>query len=135
MWKLVFNVANVIWKFFFKKTHKVHMNNDMCKAFKKCVFGTKIWKIKKIATHINLWKYDQILIIQKSLTIKWLRFSKKIFFIWICHIVLDYILNLNNNFGMGINIIFFILWCFSSMTNPFFLFQKFITTNKWNFYQ
>jgi hypothetical protein len=31
----------------------------------------------KIATHLDLWKYGQILTIQKSLAIKQLRFSKK----------------------------------------------------------
>jgi hypothetical protein len=39
--------------------------------------GQKNWKHKtKIAIHMDLWKYGQILTIQKSLTIKWLRFSK-----------------------------------------------------------
>jgi hypothetical protein len=32
--------------------------------------------LKKIATHMYLWKYGQILTIQKSLAIKWLRFLK-----------------------------------------------------------
>jgi hypothetical protein len=68
-------------------------------------------KKKKIATHMDLWKYGQILTIQMSLAIKWLRFSKKRFFIWIYHLVLHYILSPNNKFGMWINIIFFILWC------------------------
>jgi len=36
-------------------------------------------KHTKIVTHMYLWKYDQILTIQKSLAIKWLRFSKKRF--------------------------------------------------------
>jgi hypothetical protein len=30
-----------------RKTHKVHMNNDPCKAFKKYAFGTKKLKNKK----------------------------------------------------------------------------------------
>jgi len=30
-----------------KKTHKIHMNNDPCKTFKKYVFGTKKLKKKK----------------------------------------------------------------------------------------
>jgi hypothetical protein len=47
------------------------MNNDPCKAFKKYPFGTKKFKKKtKIATHMDLQKYGQILTIQKSLTIK-----------------------------------------------------------------
>jgi hypothetical protein len=44
-------------------------------------WGKEIEKQNKIATHMNLRKYDQILTIQKSLTIKQLRLSKKIFFI------------------------------------------------------
>jgi len=53
---------------------------------------------------MDLWKYIQTLTIQKSLTIKQLRFSKNIIFIWAYHIVLHYILNLNNKFGMWIYI-------------------------------
>jgi hypothetical protein len=36
MWKFVINVVDVIFEFgnFKRKTHKVHMNNDPCKAFK-----------------------------------------------------------------------------------------------------
>jgi uncharacterized protein YukJ len=43
MWKLVFNVADVIFKFGNpeKKIHKVHMNNDPCKAFKNICFWDK----------------------------------------------------------------------------------------------
>jgi hypothetical protein len=37
---------------------------------------------------MGLWKYDQILTIQKFLTIKWLRFSNKRFLIWIYHLVI-----------------------------------------------
>jgi hypothetical protein len=37
----------------------------------------KIENLTKIAIHINLWKYDQILIIQKSLTIEQLKFHRK----------------------------------------------------------
>jgi hypothetical protein len=41
------------------------------KTFKKYVFGTRKLKNKiKIATHMDLWKYGQILTIQKSLIIK-----------------------------------------------------------------
>jgi hypothetical protein len=58
------------------------MNNDPCKTFKNYAFGIKkIEKQTKIATCIDLRKYGQILTIQKSLTIKWLRFSKKRFMI------------------------------------------------------
>ncbi len=51
MWKLVFNVIDVIFKFgsFKKKTHKVHKNNAPFKIFKKYAFGTKNLKnIKNI---------------------------------------------------------------------------------------
>jgi hypothetical protein len=47
MWKLVFNIVDVILKSESpkRKTYKVHMNNAPCKAFKKYAFGTK--KLKK----------------------------------------------------------------------------------------
>jgi len=47
VWKLVFNVVHVNFKFESPKgkTHKVHMNNASCKAFKKYALGTK--KLKK----------------------------------------------------------------------------------------
>jgi hypothetical protein len=46
------------------------MNNDLCKVFKNiCFWDKKFEKQTKIATHMALWKYDQILTIQKSLTI------------------------------------------------------------------
>jgi hypothetical protein len=87
------------------------MNNDPCKTFKKYAFGTnKIGKQTKIVTHIDLWKYGQILTIQKSLIIKQLRFSNKRFIIWI-YLVL-HILSPNNKFGMWVNIKFSILWWF-----------------------
>jgi hypothetical protein len=54
---------------------------------------------KKIAAHMDLWKYGKILTIQKSLIIKQLKFSKKRFFIWVYHFVLHHILNPNNKFG------------------------------------
>jgi hypothetical protein len=53
------------------------MNNAPCKTFKNIFFGTKKLKKNKNATHMDLWTYDQILTIQKSLTIKQLRFQKK----------------------------------------------------------
>jgi hypothetical protein len=70
---------------------------------------------------VDLWKYGQILTIQKSLTIKWLKFSNKRFFIWFYHIVLHYILSLNKKFGVWINIKISILWCFNQTTSPYFL--------------
>jgi len=109
MWKLVFNVVDVIFWFESpkRKTHKVQRNNAPSKTFKK------FEKQTKIATHIDLWKYGQSLTIHKSLTIKQLRFSKKKSFIWVYHLVLHYILSPNNKVGMWINIKFSILWCFS----------------------
>ncbi len=66
MWKYLFNVANVILKYGSpkRKTHKVHRINASSKTFKNYVFGTKIEKQTKIATHMDLWKYGQILTIQ-----------------------------------------------------------------------
>jgi hypothetical protein len=80
-----------------------------------------------------IWKYDQILTIQKSLNIKQLRFSKKRFFIWVYHLVLHYILSPNNKFGTWININFYdvpIRWLVH-----IFQLQKSIITNKQFFYQ
>jgi hypothetical protein len=84
----------------------------------------------KFATHMDLWKYDQILTIQKSLTIKWLRFSNKRFIIWIYHLVLYYILKPNNKFEIWINIIF--PFCDVLVRQPVHIFQlqKSITINK-----
>ncbi len=103
--------------------------NAPFKTFKKYAFGTKTLKKKtKIATHMDLWKYSQILTIQKFLIIKKLMISKKRFFIWVYNIVLHYILSPNNKFGMWININFCdvpLKWLIH-----IFQFQKFITTNK-----
>jgi len=80
MWKLVFNVIDVIFEFgnLKKKTHKVHTNNVPFKTFKSiCFWDKEIEKQKKIVTHMDIWKYGQILTVQRSLTIKWLRFSEK----------------------------------------------------------
>jgi len=55
------------------------MNNDPCKAFKNiCFWNKEIEKQTKVAIHMDLWKYGQILTVQKSLTIKRLSFQKKI---------------------------------------------------------
>jgi hypothetical protein len=43
--------------------------------------GERIFFKIKIAIHMDLWKYGQILTIQKSLTIKQLKLSKKRFLI------------------------------------------------------
>jgi hypothetical protein len=68
MWKSVFNVANVIYKFKSpkRKTHKFLRNNAPSKTFKNICFGHKeIEKQTKTAIHMDLWKYGQILTIQK----------------------------------------------------------------------
>jgi hypothetical protein len=47
------------------------MNNAPCKPFKNmCFWDKEIEKQIEIATHMDLWKYDQNLTIQKSLIIK-----------------------------------------------------------------
>ncbi len=77
MWKLVFNVANVIFDLEVLKEKCIKSKGIMyhLKLSKTYVVGIKKLKNKiKIATHIDLWKYGQILTIQKSLTIKQLRF-------------------------------------------------------------
>jgi hypothetical protein len=57
----------------------------LSKNFKNICFGDKEIEKKqnktKIAIYRDLSKYGPILTIQKSLTIKWLRFSMKRFFI------------------------------------------------------
>jgi hypothetical protein len=60
MWKLVFNLANVIFKFGNpkRKTHKVLMNNDPCKALKKYAFRTK--KLKNKQKLQLLWTYENM---------------------------------------------------------------------------
>jgi hypothetical protein len=68
------------------------MNNDPCKAFKKICFWDKSFEKQiKTATHMDLWKYGQILIIKKSLTSKWLRFSNKIFLMNLSSYITSYI--------------------------------------------
>jgi hypothetical protein len=116
MWKLVFNVIDVIFKFENpkRKIVKVRMNNNPCKAFKKYVFGTIFLKNKqKLQLHMDLWKYGQILTIQRSLIIKCLKFSNKRVLIWVYHLILHHILSPNKKFRMWINISFSILRCYS----------------------
>jgi hypothetical protein len=104
-----------------RKSHKVHMNNAPCKFFFKYIFGRSfLKKQKKFEIHMDLWKHGQFLTIQRSLTIKQLRLSKKRLFIWVYHLILHYILSHNNKFGMWIDFyFFFILWCTNQMTNPY----------------
>jgi hypothetical protein len=57
MWKFVFNVVDVIFKFGSpkRKTHKVHKNNASSKIFKKYAFGINFLKNKiKFAIHMDL---------------------------------------------------------------------------------
>jgi hypothetical protein len=57
MWKLVFNVANVL-RGKLKKSIKMMPH---LKLSKNMILGQSFWEKKtKIATHMNLWKYGQI---------------------------------------------------------------------------
>ncbi len=66
-------------------------------------------------------------------TIKWLRFSNKRFYVWICHLLLHHILSPNNKFGMWIK--FFFPFCNGLVRWLVHIFQlqKYITINKWVF--
>jgi hypothetical protein len=124
VWKLVFNVVDhVFFKFgsLKRKTHKVHRNNAPSKTFKKYVFGIMFLKNKQ---KLQLIWTIQPSTIQKFLTTKWLRFSKKRFLAWVYHLVLHYILNPNNEFGMWIKIKISILWFSIQMTSPYFFISK-----------
>jgi hypothetical protein len=59
MWKLVFNVANVIFELGIpkKETHKVHRNNAPSKTFKKCFWEKEIEKQKKLQL---TWTYENM---------------------------------------------------------------------------
>jgi hypothetical protein len=87
------------------------------KLSKNMLLGQFFLKTNKNCNSYGLMKIWSTFTIQKSLTIKWLNFSKKIFFIWIYHLVLHYILSSNNKFEMWINIKFSILWCSSQMNS------------------
>jgi hypothetical protein len=60
MWKLVFNVVDVIFKFESpkRKTHEIHKNNASSKTFKKYVFGTIFLKKKQKLQLI--WTYENM---------------------------------------------------------------------------
>jgi hypothetical protein len=106
------------------------------KFSKNMILGQKIWKRKNIGTHMDLWKYSQFFSIQKSLTIEWLWFSKKRFFIWV-YLVLHYMLNPNNNLECE-SIFFFYLVMFQldnqsiffNFKSPLLLTNEFCI-NKW----
>jgi hypothetical protein len=86
MWKLIFDVDDIILKFGIPKkklTNSIEIMPNL-KRSKKICFGDNFFeKQTKIATHMDLWKYGQILIIEKLLIIKQLKFSKKNFLIWV----------------------------------------------------
>ncbi len=110
------------------------MNNDPCKTFKNIYFWDKeIEKQTKIATHMDLWKYGQILIIQKSLIIIQLNFQIKdssYEFIILYYII--YWIPITNLECESIHIFSF---CDGQIRQPIHIFrlQKSITTNKWVF--
>jgi len=84
---------------------------------------------------MDLWKYGQILTIQKSLIVKPLKFSKNKFLIWVYHLVLHYMLILIKNLEFKSK--WKIPFCdvlIKRLIHIFWL-QKSITTNKWIFYQ
>ncbi len=58
MWKLVFNIIDVILKFGSPKrnTHKVQRNNAPFKTFKKYALGQRNWKTKKNCNSYGLMK-------------------------------------------------------------------------------
>ncbi len=123
MWKLIYNVVNVIFWFgsLKKETHKVQKNNAPSKNFKKMFLGQKIWKANK-----NYNSYGLIKI--------WLYFNhSKVLNYWMVYVFKEkilhmswsnYILNLNNKFGMWINIKFSILWCSNQTISPYFVTSK-----------
>jgi hypothetical protein len=104
------------------------------KLSKNMLLGPKkIEKKTKIVTNMDLWKYGQILTIQKSLIIKWLRFLKKRFLIWIYHFILRHILSPNNKFGIESTLFFSFCDVLFKWPIHIFRFQKSITTNNWIF--
>jgi hypothetical protein len=64
MWKLIFNVVDVIFWFenLKRKTHKVQMNNAPSKTFKKYAFGTIFLKNKQKLQII--WTYENMVKVQ-----------------------------------------------------------------------
>jgi hypothetical protein len=61
MWKFIFSVDDVIFKFqsLKRKTHKIQMNNAWCKTLKNIFFGTKNLKnkLQPIWTYENMVKF------------------------------------------------------------------------------
>ncbi len=112
MWKLAFNVVDVIFEFgnFKSKTHKVIRTITHLRLSKTYFLKQFFWKRNKNCNSYGLMKIWSNFKHSKSLTIKWLRFSNKIFLVWIYHLVLHHKLSPNNKFGMWINIILFFLW-------------------------
>ncbi len=106
------------------------------KLSKHMIFRQRNWKTNKNCNSYGLMKTWSNFTIQKSLTIKRLKFSSKIFIIWVYHLVLHHILKPNNKFGMWINIIFFHFVMFHSNDQSIFFDFKssFLLTNEF-FYQ
>jgi hypothetical protein len=78
MWKLVFNVANVIFGFENpeRKTHKVFKILPYLKLSKNMFLQQKNWKTNNNCNSYGLMKIWLNFNYSKSLTIKWLKFSK-----------------------------------------------------------
>jgi hypothetical protein len=104
------------------------------KLSKNMFLGQRNWKTNKNCNLYGLMKIWSNFNHSKVLIIKWLRFWKKRFLIWIYHFVLHHILNPSNKFEMWINIIF--PFCDGLIRWPIYIyqFQKSITTNKWIFF-
>jgi len=104
------------------------MNNDPCKAFKNlCFWNKEIEKQTKIATHMDLWKYGEILTIQKSLTIFQRKDSSYEF------IILYYIIYWIQIKNLECESMLIFLMCdgIIKWLVHIFRLQKSITTNKW----
>jgi hypothetical protein len=113
MWKLVFNefisfLHLEVLKG--KATKSIWIMHDV-KVFKNMLLGQKKMKTNKNCNWYGLMKIWSNFNHSKVLSIKWLRFSKNRFLIWVYHMVLHNIpLSPSNKFGMSINIVFSILW-------------------------
>jgi hypothetical protein len=84
---------------------------------------------------MDLWKYGQILTIQKSLSVKPLKFSKNKFLIWVYHLVLHYMLIWIKKLEFKSKWKFPFCDVLIKRLIHIFWLQKSITTNKWILYQ
>jgi hypothetical protein len=137
MWKLIFNVADVIFKFGSpkRKPHKIHKLMPHLKLSKNMLLGQKNWRTNKNCNSYGLVKYNQISTIQKSLAIKQLGFSRNnsSYEFIILYYIIYWILIIN----LECESILKFLFCDVLIRQPIHIFwlQKSITTNKWFFYQ